>query len=98
MKKLLLLLSFALFFYVNPIITKDANAVYNPKFIPCSETGYKKPCSCEGESSRIKKKYCNFKAGIKKGDYVETCADESQGYSEAIAKKVYKECMKKYGF
>ena len=98
MKKLLLLLSFALFFYVNPIIIKDANAVYIPGRTPCSETGYKKPCSCLKESSWTKKRYCNFRAGKKKGDEVEYCADKSQGYSDAIAKKVYKDCMEDQGF
>ena len=92
MKKLLLLLSFALFFYVNPIIIKDANAAY------CSTTGYKKPCSCMNESSWTKKRYCNFRAGKKKGDYVQRCADQSDGYSDSVAKKVYKNCMEKYGF
>ena len=42
MKKILLLLSFTLFFYVNPIIIKDANALIIPGRTPCAETGYKK--------------------------------------------------------
>ena len=98
MKKLLLLLSFALFFYANPIIIKDANAVYIPSRTPCSETGYKQPCNCLKESSWTKKKICNFRAGIKKGDYVRKCANRSEGYSDSIAKKVYKDCMHDHGF
>ena len=58
----------------------------------------KKPCSCLKESSWAKKRICNFRTGKKKGDYVETCADESHGYSDAIAKKVYKDCMEEKGF
>jgi len=98
MKKFIGILSFALVFSINPIIIKDANAVYIPGRTPCSETGYKKPCSCLKESSWTKKRYCNFRAGKKKGDYVERCADESYGYSDSIAKKVYKDCMEEYGF
>ena len=70
MKKFLLLLSFTLFFYVNPIIIKDANAVVLLSDTPCSETGYKKPCNCLKESSWVKKRICNFRAGIKKGDFI----------------------------
>ena len=98
MKKLLLLLSFALFFYVNPIIIKDANAVALITDTPCSETGYKYPCNCLNESSWVKKRICNFRAGIKKEKFIRECADRSAGYADAVAKEVYKECMKKYGF
>ena len=98
MKNLIGILSFALVLSINPIIIKDANAVYNPAFTPCSETDYKKPCSCEGESSWIKKRICNFRAGIKKEDYVKLCADRSHGYADTIAKKVYKDCMHDHGF
>jgi hypothetical protein len=98
MKKFLLLLSFTLFFYVNPIITKDANAVVLKSDTPCSETGYKYPCNCLNESSWAKKRICNFRAGIKKEDYVPRCADRSEGYSDAIAKEVFKSCMHKHGF
>ena len=98
MKKFLLLLSFTLFFYVNPIIIKDANAVIVFGQTPCSETGYKEPCTCLKESSWTKKRYCNFRAGKKKEDEVEYCAHKSQGYSDAIAKEVFKSCMHKHGF
>ena len=98
MKKFLLLLSFTLFFYVNPIIIKDANAVVLLSDTPCSETGYKKPCNCLKESSWVKKRICNFRAGIKKGDFIRECADKSDGYSDAVAIEVYKDCMEEYGF
>ena len=98
MKKLLLPLSLLLVFYINPIITKDANAVALITDTPCSETGYKYPCNCLNESSWVKKRICNFRAGIKKEEFIRECADKSDGYSDSVAKEVFKSCMKKYGF
>ena len=98
MKNLIGILSFVLVLSINPIIIKDANAVYIPSRTPCSETDYKQPCNCLKESSWTKKRFCNFRAGIKKGDYVTKCADRSHGYSDAIAKEVYKDCMHDHGF
>ena len=80
------------------LIPTLANAVYIPSRTPCSETDYKQPCNCLKESSWTKKRFCNFRAGIKKGDYVTKCADRSDGYSDAIAKEVYKDCMHDHGF
>ena len=98
MNKILLIFSLTLVFYVSPIIIKKVDAVYIPSRTPCSETGYKQPCNCLNENSWAKKRICNFRAGIKKGDFVIICADKSQEYADAIAKKVYKDCMRDHGF
>ena len=92
MKKLFLFLIISIFLSIK------ANAVVIPSDTPCSETNYKYPCNCLNESSWAKKRICNFRAGIKKEDYVPRCADRSDGYSDAVAKEVFKSCMHKHGF
>ena len=99
MKKFLGIIILSLFFVSNAFIIKNSEAVVLPKLSPpCSENSWEKPCSCPRESNWAKKRFCNFKMGTDKAPIVETCADESRGYSESVSKKVYKECMKKYGF
>lgn len=99
MKKILAIILLSFFLVFNIFIVKNSEAVTLPKLSPpCSENSWEKPCSCSRESNWAKKRFCNFKMGTDKAPIVETCADESRGYSESVSKKVYKECMKKYGF
>lgn len=99
MKKLLGIICLCFFLVFNIFIIKNSEAVTLPKLSsPCSENSWEKPCSCSRESNWAKKRFCNFKMSTNKAPIVETCADESKGYSESVSKKVYKECMKKYGF
>ena len=65
---------------------------------PCSETNWIKPCYCSEESNYAKKKFCNFKMGIKKEDVMPYCAERAEEYVPELRKTMFKSCMKNNGF
>ena len=65
---------------------------------PCSETGWNEPCACVVESNYAKKKYCNFKMDIKKVDIESICARKMESIVPELRKKMFKSCMKDFGF
>tara|TARA_B100000579_G_C22163002_1_gene546151 strand:- start:47 stop:322 length:276 start_codon:yes stop_codon:yes gene_type:complete len=91
MKKLLVIVVLGFFFIAN------GNAAIIKKS-PCSETNWSGDCSCANESNYVKKKYCNFKMGIKPEKYMSYCAEKAGEFKPEFRKKMYKSCMKDYGF
>ena len=92
MKKILGIL--ALFFIL--MMFKSYAGIVKKK--PCSETDWNEPCACVVESNYAKKKFCNFKMDIKKVDIENICARKIESIVPELRKKMFKSCMRDFGF
>ena len=91
MKKLLGIVVVGLLFAAN------ANSVTIIKK-PCSKANWTEPCNCYDESNYAKKKFCNFKMGKSKDKWMSYCAEKAGEYKPEFRKKMYRSCMKDFGF
>ena len=69
----------------------------------CSYVDYKAPCSCERETSSIKKKYCEFRMKPKKikktrMEAADHCSNLSNRKNKEVRNEYYKSCMQDQGY